>query len=97
MVCKYTLGDRTLGSTDPDEPKDNSYKNRVAVSLAEKNSCQLSFDNPPDGKNNYTCNITQKETVSMMTVVEKSELVGNRTTESGGFIHLMQSGVKGRP
>ena len=94
-VCKYTQGDRTLGATDPDEPKDAAYKNRVTVSLVEKNICLLSFDNLPDGKHNYTCNIIQKETVSMTTVVDKSELVGGgeRTTEWGGFIPLMQSSV----
>uniref|UniRef100_A0A8C5A7Y2 Uncharacterized protein n=1 Tax=Gadus morhua TaxID=8049 RepID=A0A8C5A7Y2_GADMO len=92
-VCKYTQGDRELGATNV--PKDAANKNRDTVSLVDKNNCQLILNNLPDGKNNFTCSIEQKETASMSTMVEKSELAGKRKTEIGGFIALMQSSVQG--
>ncbi|CAL8303111.1 unnamed protein product [Gadus morhua 'NCC'] len=71
-VCKYTQGDRELGATNV--PKDAANKNRDTVSLVDKNNCQLILNNLPDGKNNFTCSIEQKETASMSTMVEKKSL-----------------------
>ncbi|CAL8364931.1 unnamed protein product [Lota lota] len=72
-TCKYMQGDRTLDATDPNEPKDAAYKNRATVRIIEGNNCQLRFNNLPEGKNNFTCNIKQTGTSSMTTEVEKTK------------------------
>uniref|UniRef100_A0A3Q3SFG5 Thy-1 cell surface antigen n=1 Tax=Mastacembelus armatus TaxID=205130 RepID=A0A3Q3SFG5_9TELE len=59
--CKYTMGEKVLDTTDPDEEQPPSLKARAKVRIFPGNICRLLYKNLPNGKTNFTCNIKQAE------------------------------------
>ncbi|KAK2828525.1 hypothetical protein Q5P01_019559 [Channa striata] len=77
VFCKYTHGEKILGTTDPNEEQYAISKNRAKVRIFPGNICRLLYRNLPNGKSNFTCSIKQANltTVSKTSVVEKKLLL----------------------
>ncbi|XP_077361626.1 thy-1 membrane glycoprotein isoform X1 [Festucalex cinctus] len=77
VFCKYTQGERLLDTTNPEEEQHAPYKHRAKARIFPGNICRLLFKNLPNGKSNFTCNITLADsaTASKTSVVEKKLLL----------------------
>lgn len=74
-TCKFSKGDKIMGSTDTSISPDPTYKNRANVTMPATNVCQLDLTGLEDKAQDITCVVKQTTEVNKVLNVAKSKLL----------------------